>query len=196
MKTILTDIDGVCLDWEHGFEKWIAKRGYTFDDAGIGHFGIAKRYNIEIDNVMDLITQFNESAAGGFLKPLRDSAYYIKRLHDEWGYKFTAITSFGNEEHSVKLREINLKTHFGNVFDDVICLPLGGHKEDALKEYANTGHWWIEDHPSNAAFGRAVGLRSVLMRHDYNQGHDVGPSAFPMVDNWKQLYSLITGENS
>ena len=196
MKTLLADCDGVLLDWEQGFEKWVAKRGHVFDNKGYGHWGIDKRYDIDHNQAITLVTQFNESAAAGFLAPLRDAVYWVKRLHDEHGYKFTVITSFGNDEYSVKLREINLRTHFGDVFDRIICLPIGSIKQDILREYTDSGHWWVEDHPGNAEDGRRAGLRAVLIRHDYNQGHDVGPAAFPMVDNWKQLYSMITGEQS
>ena len=32
-RIILTDVDGVLLEWEHHFQDWMQKRSY-FDDAG------------------------------------------------------------------------------------------------------------------------------------------------------------------
>jgi FMN phosphatase YigB (HAD superfamily) len=193
-KKILIDVDGVCLDWESSFEEWVNRRGYHFDtENGYGHFRVSKRYNIDETLAMSLIVEFNHSAAAGFLKPLRDSVYYMKRLNEEHGYRFTAITSFGDDKYSVKLREMNLKHLFGDIFDNITCLPIGCHKEEALLQYKDSGLYWIEDHPKNAEIGRNLGLNSVVIQHDYNLAHAVGPDSFPMVKNWNELYTMITG---
>lgn len=194
-KVILVDCDGVLLSWEDGFSEWMRKRGYHFDaENGYGHFRVSKRYNIDEETSLKLICQFNESAAAGFLKPFQDAVHYVKRLNEEHGYMFSVITSFGDDPYSVKLREQNLRNVFGNVFDSIVCLPIGSHKEDELSKYKNSGLYWIEDHPKNAEIGRNLGLNSILIRHDYNYGYDSGPNSFPMMTNWKALYGFIIGE--
>ena len=41
-----------------------------------------------------MVKQFNESAAIGFMIPLRDAQwYYVKLLHEKHRYRFVAITS-------------------------------------------------------------------------------------------------------
>jgi FMN phosphatase YigB (HAD superfamily) len=192
-KIILVDCDGVLLDWEAGFEQWMLRKGHKFNPNGYGHFRVSMRYDIDEDIAMDLIHEYNESAACGFLKPLRDSVYYVRRLNQEHGYRFRAITSFGTEPYSIKLREKLLVDTFGDIFDSVVCLGIGEHKEHELRKYAQTGMYWIEDHPRNAEIGKHMGLKSVLIRHDYNQGHDVGPNAIRTVDNWRELYDIIVG---
>ena len=36
-RIILTDVDGVLLEWEHHFTKWMAMRSY-FDDKGVRYY--------------------------------------------------------------------------------------------------------------------------------------------------------------
>ena len=36
-RIILTDVDGVLLEWEHHFTKWMSKRSY-FDDRGVRYY--------------------------------------------------------------------------------------------------------------------------------------------------------------
>ena len=75
-KIILTDVDGVCLDWEFGFHTWMSVHGHELVDKD--NYSVAIQYNMELPKAKSLIRTFNESAAVGFLPPLRDAQYYIK----------------------------------------------------------------------------------------------------------------------
>jgi hypothetical protein len=189
-KIILTDADGVLLDWEWAFAVWMEEHGFTKQEGHQFEYDIGIRYGIGHEQGKKLIKMFNESAAIGFLPPLRDAMYYVKRLHEEHGYVFHCITSLSTDVNAKKLREMNLKKLFGKTaFDRVICLATGADKNDALEEYANSDLWWIEDKPENADVGHNMGLKSILVEHGHNMHHEC---LYPVVKNWKEIYEIIT----
>lgn len=192
-RVILSDVDGCLVNWEYAFDIWMDQHGFKSVPGGEFNYNIGERYNIDTDQAKKLITIFNESAAIGFLPPLRDSMYYVKRLHEEYGYVFHCITSLSTDPNAGKLREMNLKKLFGETaFEKVICLETGADKYDALLPYKGTKCWWVEDKPENAEVGNSLGLRSILMEHGHNMYHyheDIS-----LVKNWKEAFSLITNE--
>ena len=189
--TILVDADGVLLNWEYAFAIWMEQHGFNKVPGSEFEYEINQRYNIEHSQGRKLIKMFNESAAIGFLPPLRDSMYYVKRLHEEHGYVFHCITSLSSDVNAQKLREMNLSKLFGmTAFERVVCLETGADKDQALEPYRDSGCWWIEDKPENADVGDRMGLRSVLIEHGHNMHHKC---AYPVVKNWKELYGIIVG---
>ena len=72
-KIILTDIDGVALDWEYAFDVWMLQHGFNKQEGSQFKYDMGTRYGIEKDQAKKLIRIFNESAAIGFLPPLRDA---------------------------------------------------------------------------------------------------------------------------
>lgn len=190
-STILVDADGVLLNWEYAFNVWMEQHGFAKVDGGQFNYDIGERYNIDKEQGRKLIKMFNENAAIGFLPPLRDAMYYVKRLHEEHGYVFHCITSLSTDRNAQKLREMNLAKLFGDtVFEEVICLATGADKDQALLPYKDTGCWWVEDKPENAIVGHNLGLKSILMEHGHNMHHY--HESIPVVKNWKEVYELVT----
>ena len=189
-QTILVDCDGVLCNWEYAFAIWMEQHGFESVAGSQFTYDIGDRYNISKDQSRKLIRMFNESAAIGFLPPLRDAMYYVKRLHEEHGYFFHCITSLSLDVNAQRLREMNLHKLFGDTaFERIVCLDTGADKHQALQQYAGSNCWWIEDKPENADAGHMLGLRSMLMEHGHNMHHN---SAYPVVKNWRQAYDLIT----
>jgi hypothetical protein len=189
---ILTDIDGVALNWEWAFDCYVQEHGHRKVDGGNLKYDIGKRYGIDSDAGKKLIKNFNESAAIGFLPPLRDAIYYIRKLHEEHGYVFHAITSLSKDKNAQKLRRMNLEKLFGNtVFEDIVCLDTGADKDEALEKYRNSELHFIEDKIINAETALAMGLSPLLMEHAHNMDYN-GP--IPIVKNWKEVYNIITGQ--
>jgi FMN phosphatase YigB (HAD superfamily) len=190
-NTILVDCDGVLCNWEYAFAIWMEQHGHEKQPGAELEYDIGSRYGINTTQGRKLIKLFNESAAIGFLPPLRDAMYYVKRLHEEHGYQFHCITSLSKDINAQRLREMNLKKLFGDtVFERIVCLDTGADKNYALEEYAGSGCWWIEDKPENADVGHDMGLKSVLMEHGHNMNH---LCRYPKVKNWREAYDLITG---
>ena len=193
-KIILTDCDGVLLNWEWAFCIWMEQHGYTQIPDGNQEYNIAKRFNIEQTKGNELVYRFNESAAIGFLPALRDSIYYVKRLHEEHGYEFHCITSLSLDPSAKKLRQMNLEKMFGpTVFTVLECLDTGADKDEFLDEhYADTGYYWIEDKMQNAVAGLNVGLNPILIEHGWNMNDSV-PVGMKKVVKWKEIYEHIVG---
>jgi hypothetical protein len=193
-KLILTDCDGVCLDWEWAFNVWMQEHGFEEVPDSKLNYDMSIRYNISRDQVTKLIKVFNESAAIGFLPAQRDAMFYIKRLHEEHGYRFHAITSLSLDPNAQKLREMNINKLFGDAFERIVCLDTGAHKDEALEEYEGTGLWWIEDKIENAEAGYRAGLKCLLLEHGHNMHYK--HEHITIVKNWKHIYEHITAEQS
>ena len=190
-NVILVDCDGCLLDWEYAFEIWMEQHGFEQIPGGKLDYSIAKRYGISLDQTIRLIKLFNESAAIGFLPPLRDAMHYVKKLHEEHGYVFHCITSVSLDPNTIKLREMNLHKLFGKTtFQKIVCLDTGADKDDALFPYRDTGCYWIEDKISNAEAGAKIGLNSLLVEHGHNMTY-YHPE-ITLVKNWANIYNMVT----
>ena len=187
-KIILTDADGVLLDWEYAFDVYMQQHG--FNKINALKYNIGTRYGIDNEQGKRLIKIFNESAHMGFLPPLRDAMYYVKRLHEEHGYVFHCITSLTKDENAQELRKMNLRKLFGQTaFEKFIFLDTGADKDEALEQYRDTGYWWIEDKITNAQVGQQLGLKSLLMEHGHNMDYE--DNNIPRVKNWRDVYERI-----
>ena len=192
-KVILTDVDGVLLNWEYAFKVWMEQHGYKRDVAMTEYpteYDVSKKYGIPYEKSRELIRFFNESAAIGFLPPLRDAMYYVDLLHRKHGYVFHAITSLSSDPSAGKLREENLAKLFGErTFESVLCIDTGADKDEALAPYKDSGLFWIEDKIVNAELGISLGLSSILIEHGHNMNYE-NPD-IPVVKGWKEIYDLI-----
>jgi FMN phosphatase YigB (HAD superfamily) len=189
---ILVDADGVLLNWEFAFDMWMNEHGHRKQPGTQFKYDIGKRYGIDRDVGKKLIKTFNESAAIGFLPPLRDAMHYVRKLHEEHGYVFHCITSLSLDRNAQRLRRMNLEKLFGEtVFEEIICLDTGADKDGALEPYRDSDSYWIEDKIDNAETGRRLGLRSILVEHGHNMDYS---GDIPLVKNWREIYELITGK--
>ena len=191
-KIILTDIDGVVLNWEYAFGEYMEFQGHQPVEGHNKFYSVRQKYNLPTDASGDLVIKtFNESAAIGFLPRLRDAEYFIKKLDEQHQYQFIAITSLSLLPYAQQLREKNLKKLFGdNCFIEVNCLDTGADKDDILDVYAREypGAFWIEDKPQNADVGIALGLQSILIEHGHNMNYD---GQAKVVVNWEEIYNII-----
>lgn len=186
-KLILTDCDGVLLDWEVAFEQWMEQHGHK--KVVQATYDISKTYGIEKSEGKRLVREFNESAWMGFLPAFRDARSGVAKLVEQ-GYKFVVITSLSLDEKARMLRISNLKNIFGkDVFVDVICLDTGADKDEELVKYKDSGLWWIEDKPENAECGLKYGLKPILIEHNHNRDHDV--EGIEYAEDWDDIVSNL-----
>lgn len=194
-RIILTDCDGCLLDWEYAFDVYLQTHGHRKVAGGNLKYNIGKRYGIDPEQGRRLIKIFNESAHIGFLPPLRDAMYWVKRLHEEHGYVFHCITSLSADADAQELRRMNLRKLFGvTTFEHFVFLDTGQDKDLALEPYRGSGLFWIEDKIQNCQVGQALGLRSLLMEHGHNM--DYSDPHIPRVKNWRDVYDRITAGQS
>lgn len=186
-KKIITDCDGVLLDWAYAFDIWMAEQGFQRIPDTDYSFYQTIRYGLSEKEAIDCVRKFNESGAVGFLPPFRDSQEYIKKLASQ-GWRLEVISSLHLDKYAQKLREKNLLYLFGNVFDYIDCsLDFTKGKFEVLAErYNNKNYIWVEDSISHAESGSKVGLRSIIMDHPYNKNW-----TGDRVSSWEELYNKI-----
>lgn len=188
-RKILTDVDGVLLNWEESFTVWMAEKGYTIQAPD--QYKQSIRYGIQPHTADRLVEQFNTSAWIGFIKPLRDAVPMLEQFaRNHW--HFECITSLSTDHWAGELRLMNLERFFGRQsIRRCRCIATGADKDDILKEY-EPGYWWIEDKPVNAVAGLLAGHRPILIDHPYNRGFD-HPDIIRAKD-WQEVHTIITTE--
>ena len=189
-KTILTDADGVLLDWNYAFALWMSERGF-YETGPREVYDRHIAYEMPQPEMRKLIGHFNSSAAIGFLPPLRDAMYYVRKLAIEHGYVFRCISSLSKDKHAQQLRTKNLKMLFGKrTFEEFVYLDTGADKDEALAEYKDSGCFWLEDKLENARVGARAGLQSIVVAGDFNVTDE-----FPRFWKWKDIYNHIVNQN-
>lgn len=195
MTVILTDCDGVLLNWRDPFDFWMMQEQGIFPEGDTRVYDQVERYNIEKDRMKRYVRDFNGSANIGYLPPLYDSVKYVKKLYEEHGYTFICITSLSLNKYAHRLREENLKKIFGDtVFDEFVFLDTGADKDEALEYFAKLypGAFWLEDKVENAKCGKKFGLESLLIKHIHLKTEDT--DGIPVMASWKEVYDTITGQ--
>lgn len=189
-KVILVDCDGVLLDWEYAFGQWMDRHGYKV--VAQGEYKMDLKYGLPRAEAKKLIRMFNESASIRKIPPLRDAIKYVRKLHEEYGFVFHAITSLSNDQYAQHLRTKNLIELFGPTpFEKYVYLDTGADKDEVLEGYLGTECYWVEDKPENADVGIDCGLNSILMCHPHNVDY-VGDAI--KVHNWKEIFRIVTGD--
>lgn len=191
-KIILTDCDGVLLDWEPCFHDWMEQRGHEVNQEMINVYGMHNRFNISKQLSKQCVKQFNESVRIGFLPPMRNSEVYLPKLVQEHGYRVVCITSLSEDPFAWKMRQQNLDIVFGiGTIDELICLDTGADKDEILAQYAAKfpDAYWLEDKPENVDAGVNVGLKSILIDHPHNRGYS---GKATVLEDWQQIYSMLT----
>ena len=187
-KVILVDCDGVLLDWEYAYDQWMLRHGYPVVVPDVYQMDI--KYGLDRAETKRLIRMFNESAWIRKLPPLRDAIHFVKKLHQEHGYIFHAITSLSNDDYSQHLRTKNLRELFGDsVFEKYVYLDTGADKDDELIKYEGTNCYWVEDKPQNVDCGMQFGLDGLLIAHTHNEDYS---GEARRVNNWKEIYEIVT----
>lgn len=187
-KVILTDCDGVLLNWEYAFTTWFEQHGFGNQAVVPDSYDVGIRYGLTKERKEELVRFFNESAAIGFLPPLRDAMYYVDLLHRKHGYVFHMITSLSLDESAQKLRIQNTKKLFGETaFEKFIFCDTGADKDEVLEPYRDSGLIWIEDKIENAELGDRLGLESIVVEH----AHNMNNGKFPTFAKWEGIYEYV-----
>ena len=188
-RIILTDVDGVLLEWENHFANWMSAKGYQQKPNKEHVYSMEKRYGLYREDKEALIEEFNRSAWMANQEPMQGSQTWVKLLHAE-GWTFIPITSQTLDIPAQELRKRRLRELFGGtVFENFFILETGADKDSALAEFHGTGLWWVEDKPENALAGLEYGLRPLLIDHTYNSKFK--HNEITRVANWKHIYKIV-----
>lgn len=190
-KIILTDADGVLLNWNAGFERYMHDKGFPKIPNTDHEYSISTRHGVSVHQGYECVKEFNESRYIANLEPFADSVDYVLRLASK-GFKFIVVTSISDHADSLEYRTENLKNIFGDVFLEINCIAMGSSKATTLSRWADSGYFWIEDHMRQAEAGHEAGLRTVLIDHPYNAHYQT--DLFPRVSYntpWKEIHEMV-----
>jgi len=189
-QIILTDADGVLLNWESHFHNWMSARGHNKVKHDIYH--INEQYDVSRQESKRLVEEFNNSAWIGWCPALRDARSGVAKLYEN-GFRFICITSLSLDPYAKELRWKNLCSLFGeDPIVDLVCLDTGADKDAALEPYQNTGLYWLEDKPENAVLGANLGLNTLIVDHSYNR--KLLDNRIRRVRNWNDITGIILNE--
>ena len=175
-RIILTDVDGVLLEWENHFTKWMITRGHKLKEDYKSEYDMGKRFifysnvfNEDPNYIKLAIREFNKSAWMATQPPMPESQTWVKLLHAE-GWTFIPISSQTSDIPAQELRKRRLEELFGeDAFYNFHILETGSDKDDVLAEFHGTGLYFIEDKWTNALAGLKYGLKVLFINHPYNQ---------------------------
>lgn len=195
-RIILTDADGCLFNWNAAFNKFMHEEGFTAIPEEVDNYSVMARYGIESHVKMDMVKEFNHSDRIANLEPYADAKEYVDLLNSE-GYKFIVITSLSEKPSAYDYRAQNLEECFGDAIIGLHCLRIGVHKGRKLRQWQDTGLFWIEDHVENAAAGARIGLRSIVIDHPYNVDYDhhdhLHYARTSKETPWADIYEIIKG---
>jgi len=181
-KIILTDIDGVVLDWSGHFNKYLMQ--YHPEQKLMNPTTFSQTEDIGV-----MIEDFNKTAWIGFLDAHKDAREILPILKNE-GWQIYGCTSMGSDQYANALRKQNIENLFPDVFAKLDIIPFMEPKGKWLSQWRGSGAIWVEDKWSNAIAGADIGLKTYLMKHEYNAQHD--HTGIEKVDNWTQIYNKVT----
>lgn len=189
-KIIVTDVDGVILNWEDAFQVWMEHQGFKKVLKHKLIYNAASQFNLSKEEGKKWVKLFNQSAAIGFLPPLRDAQEILTLLNKNYGYRFVVCTSLSNDKAAQELRTRNLQKYFGDIFEEFVYLDTGADKDEALYKLAKKyrGCLWVEDKVENADAGANVDFEPVVMEHGYNMNEN---HEHFVAKNWEDIYLHI-----
>lgn len=193
-KLILTDCDGVLVNCNSAFEKYMEFNGFPRVPNTDKDYNISVRHGISSHQARECVMEFNESRHIADLMPFADSVDNILTLAN-LGFRFVVVTSLSSHPDAHEYRTLNLTNLFGDVFDEIRCIEQGASKAVTLMEWEDTGYFWIEDHMRQAEAGYEAGLKTILINHPYNSHYKT--DLFPTVSfetPWAEIVNMVRKE--
>lgn len=178
MTTLICDCDGVLLLWRPTFIDWCKKYGFLAPDIPDHVYDFTPYLkipgsthipnNFEFSNALSNL--FNESFHLKNLPPMPGAAAALRYAHSN-GAIIKVVSSYTSEYKAMKSREENLVNVFGNIFQEIVSLPLRSSKKEWLSTQDKNAIF-IEDSINNINDAISVGFDSnkcYLIAHDYNE---------------------------
>lgn len=189
-KLILSDADGVLLNWEDGFVKYMKSFGFEMKRNDVYNLGTA--FGMPYEEAMKYAMAFNETEIFNNLEPYKDALEWVPKLAEK-GFKFAIISSM-SVDPVIRIHRIkNLRRLYGSCIEDMHGLNPTDDKQRVLSLWGDSGLFWLEDHFKNASAGHEEGLRPILVDTAYNAHYQT--DLFPRTSRetpWADIYRIIT----
>lgn len=170
-KVIISDIDGVAIDWLQGFINYMESTHKIFalhdkpSQFGMNDIfpGVAKPWEFILD--------YQHSEFYLNLDAYEDAQKSFKALHNN-GFKIILLSSCGDSDFITKARTENIEDKFGDCIEELIMLPYASSKTEALLKLPQGA--FIEDQMKVAIEGVQTGKTTFIrnMPYNVNDHHD------------------------
>lgn len=194
---IITDVDGVLLNWELGFQNWMeGQKGVIPKHRNDpSTYDLQDKYDLPDGRILDFIEEFNIDPSFGKLLPVRDSALVVPNLLQhkdlDWFWLSCASRRDGRDATLTKeMRHHNLEYEFGQPIEGE-CLKIRDSKINALQSFDPANSIFIEDSLSHALDGAELGYQTFLLAYPYNRPVDEYPDNLHWVSNWFDIWEEI-----
>lgn len=210
-RIVILDVDGVLLNWRDTYVDWLKKfemiadedsRSYSFKDfIRIPGDADYKSKNTKFADALSEI--FNQTYLLSKLPP-QDGAVSAIRTLSEAGYVLKVVSAYTTQYEAMKSREYNLKSVFGNVFQEITSLPLHSSKADYLSKQDKDAYF-VEDSLGHLLDAQDVGFSTenlFLFPSDWNKEtyseylddlKYIKPDGYIRRVNWKEITESILG---
>lgn len=184
---LLTDVDGVLLDWATAFRKWAAEQLGPLPPSDVTDPNYAHQWiGMSFEEGHQFIQRFQHSEHLRDIPAYQDALEQLPALQRA-GYRIIAISGCGTNPTTVDNRWHNLRTVFGDIFSDFIPLFYLQTKKDALARYARGV--WVEDAPYHALSGHELGHRTFFMHRNLHPVPDNAP--YEPVTDWHCVFNRL-----
>lgn len=188
LRNLLTDVDGVLLDWATAFRDWAERHHGPLPPTDVTDPNYAHEWlGLTREEGYDVIQQFQRSEALADLPPYPDAVKYVRDLRNR-GHLLICVTSCGQQPDVVERRERNLKRVFGDIFSEIVCLPVHASKAETLQRYARG--IWVDDATYHAEAGLSAGHTSYFMHRDVHP-QPTEPTRYAVVRDWVDIYEQL-----
>lgn len=195
-KIILTDIDGVILDFGQTFLKFLEE--VKGEVTTVEDYFRGKR-EIPLEEHQRIVAEYTHSDYFRHLNPKLCALDVLNGLRKE-GWRFIAVTACDTEhpDQCIKTaynnRMENLERHFPDVFEDMHFSPWSTGKKEILSRYQPT--WWIDDRADHAHDGHDAGHKAIIMRGEDTHIDANNHANLPIVETWHEIKALIDADVS
>lgn len=197
MLKIITDVDGVLLDWFSGFEKWIVEiKGIKpLHDTSPSTYKLTDKYPLTFEEIVDHIAEFNSGPSFEGLKAIDGAVEYLNMLLVDNSKDVSWLSSGsveGKEEECFDMRSKNLRECFGKDIPGTL-LVMSASKKEYLKKYKEEfgeNLIFIEDSLEHAEVAVDLGIKTILLGYSYNITKKNSKLLYKAKD-WKEVYSQI-----
>lgn len=197
-KKLITDADGVLLNWNEGVVSYNKHKGIDHEHLdGIGDYNSFYCYTDLFrtetkEKSLQEMKNYNESRFTRNLGIFEEgSDIILKDLSKE--YDIIILSSFGASEISRNNRILNLKDVYGDIFKDFIILDFYDSKEKYLKELNKNNDvvMWVDDIHSNVLKGISAGIdESYQYTHRMNCGRNKG--GVKELSSWLEVKRILS----
>lgn len=175
---LLSDIDGVTIDWLEGFVKYCESIGHKAKHNEPEEFSMRDIFPT-LEKPWEYIMDYQHSEYYKEIKAYPEVVEVYNKLHD-MGVKIVFVTSCGTTDFIKEARTKVMQDEFNGKFDHIEFLEFGESKTEILNKYPNATY--IDDQIKMSIEGAETGHDSFIKDMSYN-GNDND-------DRVKRLYSF------